>query len=371
MRASQLPAMEAAFAKAGLSDYQIEGNRIRVPLGRQSVYMGALADGGALPADFGKYLEKAVGTSPWVSKVQRAEAMKIAKQIELQSIICHMQGIESASVMYDAEESKSLIKEKVTTASVSVKPLGAMQLDDNQVRMLRHLVAGAFAGLKPQSVTVTDLNSKTYPGSSSADGIGGGDDDPYNTRKRIYEKQWNEKIASALSYIPGVLVTSNVELDAETMHEETSTDFDPKTVPYEQREEGMTKTVRGSAGGGRPGLAQQHGVNQPATVSQRRGHGKLRREHPNRNAQRRRHQVAARHPQPADPQACDRGGDRSQQLLREGVVGPQSAAGRPGREEAGRQCLGGHQERGQDRHPELRQCAAAVSRAPRPTRFRA
>ena len=33
--ASQLPAMEAAFAKAGLNDYEVEANRIRVPRGPQ------------------------------------------------------------------------------------------------------------------------------------------------------------------------------------------------------------------------------------------------------------------------------------------------------------------------------------------------
>ena len=264
---AQLPAMEAAFSKAGLNDYQIDGNRIRVPVGKQAAYIGALADGGALPTDFGKYLEKAAGASPWVSKQQRLDSMRIAKQIELQSIICHMQGVENASVMYDVEESKSLVNAKAITASVSVKPLGSTQLDENQVRMIRHLVAGAFAGLKPQAVTVTDLNSKTYAASGTSDGVGGGDDDPYITRKRLYERQWAEKIASNLVYIPGVLVTANVELDAETVHEESSTEFDPKSVPYEQREEGLTKLVRGLAGGGRPGLAQQHGVNQPAVVS--------------------------------------------------------------------------------------------------------
>ncbi len=67
------------------------------------------------------------------------------------------------------------------------------------------------------------------------------------------------------------MVVSNVELDPETLHEESSTEFDPKSVPYEQREEGMNKTMRGPGGGGRPGLAQQHGVNQPATVSSSSG----------------------------------------------------------------------------------------------------
>jgi flagellar M-ring protein FliF len=269
--AAQLPAMEAAFAKANLSDYQIEGNRVRVPLGRQSAYMGALAEGNALPSNFGSYLEKAMTPSPWTSKEQQKNMIKVATQAELQQIIRHMQGIENASVMYDVEEAKGFGTPKSVTASVSIKPLGGAQLDDNQVRMVRNLVANAVVGLKPQNVAVTDLNGKSYAGSSSAGGLSGGADDPYIDRKRIYEKQWAEQISSALAFIPGVVVTANVELDAETLHEESSTDFDPKTVPYEQREDSRTKTNRGPAGGGRPGPAQQHGVNQPATVSSAAG----------------------------------------------------------------------------------------------------
>jgi flagellar M-ring protein FliF len=46
--ASELPAMEAAFSKAGLTNYKIDGARVRVPNGKQADYMGALADAKAL-----------------------------------------------------------------------------------------------------------------------------------------------------------------------------------------------------------------------------------------------------------------------------------------------------------------------------------
>ena len=67
--AAQLPAMEAAFAKANLSAAVIEGNRVRVPRGQQAAYMGALADAGALPPNFGSYLEKALASeSPFAMR---------------------------------------------------------------------------------------------------------------------------------------------------------------------------------------------------------------------------------------------------------------------------------------------------------------
>ena len=37
--AAQLPAMLAAFGKANLSSFQVDGNRIRVPHSQQSAYM--------------------------------------------------------------------------------------------------------------------------------------------------------------------------------------------------------------------------------------------------------------------------------------------------------------------------------------------
>ena len=37
-----------------------------------------------------------------------------------------------------------------------------LPLDEKQVPMIRHLVAGAFAGLQPEHVSVIDLNGRTY-----------------------------------------------------------------------------------------------------------------------------------------------------------------------------------------------------------------
>ncbi len=47
--AADLPAMEAAFAKAGLGGYEIKGTTIRVPARRRAAYLATLADAGILP----------------------------------------------------------------------------------------------------------------------------------------------------------------------------------------------------------------------------------------------------------------------------------------------------------------------------------
>ena len=42
--ASEIPAMQAAFGKVGLNDAEFDGNRIRVPRGKQAAYVAALAE---------------------------------------------------------------------------------------------------------------------------------------------------------------------------------------------------------------------------------------------------------------------------------------------------------------------------------------
>src|SRR5437899_2225262 len=54
--ADEMGAMEGAFGKAGLSDYTVEGSRIKITKSRQAAFLGALADAGAMPARFGDYL---------------------------------------------------------------------------------------------------------------------------------------------------------------------------------------------------------------------------------------------------------------------------------------------------------------------------
>jgi flagellar biosynthesis/type III secretory pathway M-ring protein FliF/YscJ len=177
--AGQLPPMEAAFAKANLTGYEIRGNSIFVPKGQESAYMAALVKENALPPNYGAYMNGAgSASSPWDSKDQRELRIRIATQNELALQICDMPGIERASVLYAVDDKPGGFKDKVITATVSVKPVGTNQLEESRVSAIRHHVAGAIAGLKPENVTVSDLNGPTWhgnwqkqnPGAASATG---------------------------------------------------------------------------------------------------------------------------------------------------------------------------------------------------------
>ncbi len=249
--ASELPAMEAAFAKAGLAAYEVEGNRVRVPRGQQSAYMGALADAGALPSNFGDLLMRAVGESnPFHTSSQREELLKVAKQKELANIVRAMSGIENAAVFFDEKPKPGLRRDKLLSASVIVKPQGSMPLDDNRVPMIRHLVAGAVAGLTPQKVTVIDQNGRTYAADESGS-AGSGQDDVYFATQQRWQNWYRDEIRNALSYVENAVVTVNVELDKELEHTEESVKVDPQPVAVHSTE--LTKILTQEKGGGPAG----------------------------------------------------------------------------------------------------------------------
>src|SRR6476620_4265324 len=74
----QLDRIESAIAKAGLSDFQREGFRIRVPAGQQAKYLAAVADAGALPPSMNTIMENALDKgNAWESREATRERLKI------------------------------------------------------------------------------------------------------------------------------------------------------------------------------------------------------------------------------------------------------------------------------------------------------
>jgi flagellar M-ring protein FliF len=258
---SELTAIEAAFAKANLSKSEVVGSQIRIPRGHKDQYLAALAEGNALPADFYKYLDDAINADSPFSSGRSLEMRRWnAKQKELSLIIGRMSGIESASVQYDEELKRGLTQQKQKTAMVAVQTRGG-QLDEDQVKAIRNVVASAYAGLDRRNITITDLNGTTYGGIIGPDGVSD-EESIYAAHKRKYEREWQQKVKEQLSYIPGVIVGINVELNPETINNKNKVQYDPKPVPINNQESTKEATTRSPNIGGRPG-AQANGVDGP------------------------------------------------------------------------------------------------------------
>jgi flagellar M-ring protein FliF len=215
LAAGQLPVMEAALAKANLRGYEIRGTSIFVPRGQEAAYMTALVDAKVLPPNPGAAQRDAInGGTPFEFGPQRDQRMIFAKQQELANSICQMPGIESALVLYDSDNKPGGFRDKVITATVTVKPVGANRLDDALVSSIRNMVARAFAGMKPEDVAVTDLAAgRTWCGNTAAGP--GGSDNLCLSLKRTCEQDLKAKIFSALRFIPGLTVEVSVTLDRE------------------------------------------------------------------------------------------------------------------------------------------------------------
>jgi flagellar M-ring protein FliF len=267
MSSGQLDRVEAAIAKAGLSDFQRESGRIRVPSGQQAKYLAAVADAGALPPNFNTILENALDKGgPWESREATRERLKVARQQTLSEIVRAMNWVENAIVLYDEHESRGLRELSTTkqvTASVSVKPIVGESLTPQRTKNIKTLVAHAV-NMKPNDVAVTNLGEG---GASGSDGDVNWEifDDEYMKTKVAFETQKRERILSALRDIPGVRAEVNADFDPTI--EETTHNVKPGEKPTAQRETSQIEDVTDSSGdgGNQPGTTANGPYRQTAT----------------------------------------------------------------------------------------------------------
>jgi len=274
--ASEVTAIEAAFAQAGLGGSTIVGNRIRIPRGQKNAYLAAMADAGALPADFYKYLDEATTSdNPFASSKSHELRQSNAKMKELALIVSRMQGIESATVQYDEEVKPGLARTKQKTAMVAVWTTGHA-LEEDQLKAIRNIVGSAYAGLDRQSITITDMTSNVSYGGNAGPGGVSESESIYANHKLKYERDWQRKIADQLKMIAGAVVNVNVEMSPEILDRSQSVKIDPKPVTVTSQEFTKESTTTAPGTDGRPG-AVPNGVESPGNraiaVSQPTGTG--------------------------------------------------------------------------------------------------
>ena len=256
----ELRPMLAAFATDGLPAPEIVGGKIRVARGKETAYVAALAKAGAMPKNSGAILGSAVKeSSTFEDKTKFQAREKIALQEYLGGIIGKMSGIERATVVYDVEVKPGLRREREVTASVSVKPIGSLPLEESQVQAITQYVAGAVAGLKVEKVVVLDNNTgRTFRGSASDSLAGGGSS--VERKQREWEVYYQSEIERLLGYIHGVTVKSTVGLTPEERWSTTRTTYDKdSSVSVSMSEKKTSRDYTGESKGGRPGyVAQQN-----------------------------------------------------------------------------------------------------------------
>ncbi len=150
-------------------------------------------------------------------------------------------------------------------ASIALKLRG--ELDAGQIRAVRHLVASAVEGLRPERVSVVDENGRLLADGAQADQAGGAAADERQTSIERRLRQQVEDIVASVVGMGRARVQVNAEMDVNRIESRSET-FDPESrvarstqtrteqsTSNEPREQGVTvgnelPQAQGQQGGG-------------------------------------------------------------------------------------------------------------------------
>jgi flagellar M-ring protein FliF len=202
-----------------------DGAVIMVPKDKVTRLRMKLAEGG-LPKGGGVGYEifdksDALGTTSFVQNINHLRAL----EGELARTIRAIDRIQAARVHLVLPERPLFSRETPEpSASIVVRVRGA--LEPQQIRAIRHLVASAVSGLKPQRVSIVDETGQLL-----ADGEAGDNENVAgDERRNAYEKRLRNEVEAIVSSVVGA-GRARVQLSADFDYNkitQTSDKFDPE-----------------------------------------------------------------------------------------------------------------------------------------------
>lgn len=188
--------------------HEDRGSDIYVQAGRQYEVVGQLNERGIVGAgeiDFNALIDKQ--SNPFLSRDQSRQMWLTAKQNVLSAMIAARQDVAGATVVIGEPTGAPGIGRAsiLPTASVSVR-MKSGALTQESADAIGRMVAASHAGLKPENVTVVDTLASRAFKPRSDDVVAGGQ---YLEQKNRIEQHFQRTIESALSRVPGAVVTVN------------------------------------------------------------------------------------------------------------------------------------------------------------------
>jgi flagellar M-ring protein FliF len=218
-----------------------EGATILVPKDRVTRLRMKLAEGG-LPKGGGVGYEifdktDVLGATNFVQNINHLRAL----EGELARTIRSIDRVQAARVHLVLPERVLFSRDKAEpSASIVLKVRG--QLEPQQVRAIRHLIASAVNGLKPQRVSVVDESGRLLADGSAEET--GGLTAQADERKVAFERRLREQVESIVASVVGqgrshVQLTADFDFNRIT---QTSDKFDPegRVVRSSQSKEEIT-----------------------------------------------------------------------------------------------------------------------------------
>lgn len=203
-----------------------DGNTIMVPRDRVARLRMTLAENG-LPKGAGVGYEifdksDALGSTSFMQNINNLRALEgeLARTIEA------LDRVQAARVHLVMPERPLFSRDKIEpSASIVLKVRG--MLEPSQVRAIRHLVATAVNGLRPQRVSIVDERGQLLADGASDDP--NGSDVSADERQATFEKHTREQVESIVSSVVGPghsRVQVNADFDFNRITQ-TSDKFDP------------------------------------------------------------------------------------------------------------------------------------------------
>lgn len=200
---------EQVLLAAGLDDFELRGGQLLVPRGEAERYNAALIAGGGLPSNWAEEWEAQMkDLGQFAGSRQRAEVMEIARAKMVSSYLSQLPDIAHANVVWDEDRQPGFRAASKTRATVFLRAKPGHTIDHKTVSAVRMAVANSKKYLAPEDVVVMDIaGQKTYDGNDTEFG------DEAMTKIVRLTSMYEDRVRSALDYIPGVVVTANVNLE--------------------------------------------------------------------------------------------------------------------------------------------------------------
>src|ERR1700741_3025126 len=202
-----------------------DGAVIMVPKDKVTRLRMKLAEGG-LPKGGGVGYEifdksDALGTTSFVQNINHLRAL----EGELARTIRAIDRVQAARVHLVLPE-RPLFSRETPEPSASIVVRGRGALEPQQIRAIRHVVASAVSGLKPQRVSIVDEAGRLLADGSSSDAESAVGDE----RRNAFEKRMRKQVEDIVSSVVGQ-GRARVQLSADFDYNkvtQTSDRFDPE-----------------------------------------------------------------------------------------------------------------------------------------------
>lgn len=263
----ELDQMEAALSQAGLRGFSRAGRQIKIPSDEKDIYLKAVQDGQALPAQWGNATDTALSTGGMFdSPLLQTSRLQTARERELAVLLRGIQGIEFAAVNYD-EKKTAFMRDTERVCSVFVRAPHGQEIDSRLLRSIAMQAQNHFAGLSEGNVSVFDQGAqRNYRPSSDPNSM---EQSPYLYAQMQYEDKVKAKVRELLGYDYGnIKVGATVDLDSKLSSEQEQLVFDGTPVALQSSTSRKDTENQKSQPAGPPGAGTNEAItNSSAALS--------------------------------------------------------------------------------------------------------